>query len=342
MENNSSIYKYGNNIIWSLPCLFQYEMLFGAMQSLLDSLCFNRLNVNVYGSPMSAWSGGRSPIVKGKLEKDLIERVFNYVINIHHGIPTINFSRIDITKDELNNEYENWLLDFFIEHGARFIVSSDILKNYIKEKNPSSTVVASILKPIYRFQGFNIEQEPTIENETIYYNRLLKEYDIVVLRSEYAKNVLAKNPVLIDNISKVEVLINALCINNCPYAPSHYTFHAKCHKTQENINKRYDCYRDKYSYLEQYKSVPALSTVEINTLIKSGVKHLKLQGRGDNIPYIVHLYNLSSQIFNNDGANAIINHRFLYEKFKLELIRFNSLVDINKKWQFQNAFEEIE
>lgn len=341
MQNNSSIYKYGNEVIWSLPCLFQYEILFGAIQSLLDSLCFDRLKVNVYGAPMSAWSGGRAPVVKGKLEKDLIKRVFNYVINIHHGIPTINFSRIDITRDELNNEYENYLLDFFIEHGARFIVSSDILKDYIKKKSPSTIVVASILKPIYRFQGFNVEEDYTIENETNYYNKLLKEYDIVVLRSEYSKNILVKKPSLINDISRVEVLINALCINNCPYAPSHLSFNAKFHSTKENINKKYDCYRDKYSYIEQYNSVPALSTFEINTLINAGVKQLKLQGRGDNIPYLVHLYNLSSQIFNNDGANSIINHKFLYEKFKLESIRFNSLVDIDKKWQFEKANSEL-
>ncbi len=206
-KNNSTIYKYGNNITWSLPCLFQYEIIFGAIQSILENIGFDYLNANIFGSPATAWSGGRAPIVKDKIDKTTLKKLFKYIKNTYHGIPTFTFSKINITDDELHNDYENYLLDFGIEFGARFIVSSDKLKNYIKEKSPNTTVVASILKSIYRFQGKEKQEEPSIETETEYYNKLLKEYDFVVVRPEYSKFILTLHPELINDISRIEVYV---------------------------------------------------------------------------------------------------------------------------------------
>ena len=137
-----------------------------------------------------------------------------------------------ISPDEIKNTYENFLLDFFIDNDFKFIVSSDRLKDYIKNKNPKSIVVSSILKPIYEFQNPVKKYENNQEEETKFYNNLLKEYDSGVVRPEYSKTVLLQHPDLIDDISKIEVLINHICISNCPVAPLHYHFEHSKHSKE--------------------------------------------------------------------------------------------------------------
>ena len=336
----SSVYKYGNDVIWSLPCLFQYEVVFGAMQSTLSSLGFETLNANIFGSPATIWSSGRAPVVVDKLGKKQLKKIFAYIQKTHMGIPSFTFSRIDISKEDLKSEYENYLLDFAIEQGARFIVSSDRLKDYIKDKSPETVVVASILKPIYRYQGNTKLEEPTPESESEYYNKLLKEYDIVVARPEYTKDVLVYHPELIDDISKVEVLINQICTSNCPNAPTHYNILQKSH--EENIEKhKMYCYKSLYSPIQKYILNSAHTEEEVKLLIKYGVKHLKLQGRGEKVSLLKNTFFLGSQIFNFDGANNLFAIMLINEALKNEYNKFKAIVDPTGLWYFQNANEGL-
>lgn len=331
----SSIYKYGNDVVWSLPCLFQYETVFGYFQQTLDNLGMELLKANVYGSPATVWSGGRAPLVTSPLTTDKLNRLFNYVQGMYQGTPTFTFSRIDIEKDELKDEYANFLLDYALEHNARFIVSSDILRDYIKQKNPNAVVVGSILKSIYRFQGPGKIEEPTVEAETAWYNKLLKEYDIVVVRPEYSKNVLTKNPELIDDISRVEVLINQLCISNCPNAPLHGSVLAKLHKDPTKKDNKMFCYKHKYQFKQQYYMNSAHTYEDVKKLIDAGVKQLKLQGRGEPVPYFEHAVLLGSQIFNFDGPNIFM---LTLPNLVIEADRFYSIVDTEKQWYYKDAF----
>ena len=152
-EDVRNIYKYGTQIEWVLPCLFQYEVVFGAIQTALQKIGLPQLNADIFGAPATAWSGGRAPAIYKKLEKKQLEKVVKYVKTLHNGNPCVTFSKIDISPNEIKNSYENFLLDFFIDNDFKFIVSSDRLKDYIKDKNPKSIVASSVLKPIYKFQG---------------------------------------------------------------------------------------------------------------------------------------------------------------------------------------------
>lgn len=335
----SSVYKYGNDVIWSLPCLFQYEVVFGAIQSTLYDLGFDLLNANCFGSPATIWSSGRAPAVVDKLEKKQLKKVFNY-INKLNGVPSLTFSRIDISKEDLKSEYENYLLDFAIERGARFIVSSDRLRDYIKDKSSDAVVVASILKPIYKYQGETKEEEPTPESESEYYNKLLKEYDIVVVRPEYSKDVLVYQPELINDLSRIEVLINQICISNCPSAPTHYSILQFAH-TDDIRKKQMYCYKNLYSAPQKYQFNSAHTTKEVELMVKNGVKHLKLQGRGEGVPHLINTLLLASQIFNFDGANNLFAIMLANEGVKTEYNKFRAIVDPNGLWDFANATEGI-
>lgn len=336
IEQKNTLLKYSNNVIWSLPCLFQYEVILAAIQKSLQDLGMNLLNINAYGSPATVWSGGRAPIVKQELDIKILRKLFNYVYFDNSAVPTLTFSRIDITKDDLNDAYANYLLDFFIERGARFIVSSEILRDYIKNKNSNAVVVGSILKAIHRFQGVDKIEEPTVENESNYYNKLLKEYDIVVVRPEYSKSVLLKQPQLIDDISRIEVLINQLCYSNCPNAPLHDIINSKKH-IQDNQDNNFFCYKNRISLKQNYLLNSAHTQSEVCKLIENGVVHLKLQGRGESVPYIINMINLASQMFNFDGPNSILLNSVLRDKLIIEYSKFSSFIDTNGIWNFNSS-----
>lgn len=332
---SNAIYKYGKDIVWSLPCLFQYEPIFGFFQFSLSYMGLDLINANIFGSPATAWSGGRAPAIETRITREKLKKLFNY-IQERNGTPTFTFSRVDITKEDLKDEYANYLLDFGIEHGARFIVSSDILKDYIKNKSPKTEIVASVLKAIYRFQGSEKIEEPTPEAETKYYNKLLKEYDIVVVRPEYSKLVLTQNPELIDDISRIEVLINQTCIKNCPNAPLHNEIltaqHLGTHVQEEEL---FFCYKEKFQDAELYRYNVAHTYKEVSKLVKSGVKHLKLQGRGEPVPYYENAVHLAIEMFNLEGPNIfLLNPDNLTQSSKI----FYQEVDKERQWYYKDAF----
>lgn len=342
-EVKNNLLKYDSSVIWSLPCLFQYEVVLGAIQKSLEQLGTDMLNVNAFGSPATVWSGGRAPVVRSNpFNLQTLKKLYNYVYHENNAVPTLTFSRVDITKDDLKDKNANLLLDFFIERKARFIVSSDILRDYIKKKNDKAVVVASILKSIHRFQGVNKAEEPTIGNETNYYNKLLKEYDIVVVRPEYSQKTLLNKPDLIDDISRTEVLINQLCFSNCPNAPAHNIRNTVAHLDKNTDDSKIHCYKNAVSVKKLYINNSAHSQEEVQKLIKNGVRHIKLQGRGEHVSYLRTVINLISQMFNLDGANGILLQSLLIDELIKEYSKFQKFVDPEGLWRFNSNISGLQ
>lgn len=342
-EDVRNIYKYGTQIEWVLPCLFQYEVVFGAIQTALQKMGLPQLKADIFGAPATAWSGGRAPAIYKKLEKKQLEKVVKYVKTLHNGNPCVTFSKTDISPNEIKNSYENFLLDFFIDNDFKFIVSSDKLKDYIKDKNPKSIVASSVLKPIYKFQGDGKQNINNQEEETVFYNNLLKEYDIVIVRPEYSKTTLLKHSQFIDDISKIEVLINHLCISNCPVSAKHYDFEQTKHlnKCFNMQGSSFKCYKSNFPFIEHYKYVASHTKEEVDKLVDLGVRHLKIQGRGENIPYVTNMFNIANQIFNFDGYNSVLVF-LLMLSLKEEYQKFCTDKDWKKYWKFDGCHFELE
>ncbi len=70
------------------------------------------------------------------------------------------------------------------------------------------------------------------------------------------------------------------------------------------------------------------------------MKQFKLQGRGENVPYLINAINLATQIFNFDGSNHIIIERLVYA-LRIEYNKFCNFVDKDRQWSFQNATSGI-
>lgn len=325
MFNNNTIFKYNiPNLEWTLPCQFQYEPVFGAIQQSIIELGYEPLRANVFGSPATIWSGGRKPTIYGELSNKELEKRFEYITSMN-GIPTFTFTCTVVEKEHLEDKYANRILDIAFNFGARFIIFSDDLRDHIRKRNPNAHTVASVIKPICHFQGPNRIEDPVPEIETQFYNKLLKEYDTVVVRPEYSKSVLTKNPYVLDDLSRIEVMINQMCVSSCPNAPLHS-------KTLEKMRVRpgrmgeFICPKHKLPVNLQYLRNSSHTTKDVEILLNAGIRNLKLQGRGEPVPNFETIFALASQILRFDGPNNIFVTNLLNEKLNIEIEHFNKFI----------------
>lgn len=317
----SDIYKYGEDITWSLPLAFQYEAVWGTIFKMFKLHGIEIPQVNGFGCPSCAWTGGRAPAIRQKLPHQALQKLFEYMHEIKLT-PSFTFTCSQLTWNDLNDSYANYILDMALEVGAHFIIYDDRLRDHIKNKNAGAYCVASVVKPAFQFQGENRIEAPNAENETEFYNNLLKGYDLVVVRPEYSRTVMLENPDWIDDISRIEVLINQPCIPNCPRMPNHYR-HLESYRNGNSGNQNhFECAR------ATLKPEVALTTTVchdedmVNTLIEYGVRHLKLQGRGVGTPPLVLMHQLYTQIFKTTGASNLVYTMLGPEALDSELRQF--------------------
>ena len=320
------MFKYGKEITWSVPVLFQYEPVWMAIYKVFQEYGLDIPFVNAYGSPALAWTGGKCPAVSGEFDSNTLLKIYEYILSAK-AIPTLIFTYSKITKDDLNDRYANYFLDVALEVGAQFVVCSDLLKNYIREKKSDAYIISSLLKPIFEFQGKDKKQIPTIENETNYYNKLLKEYDRVVVRGEYSKNVLTKTPELIDDISRIEVLINSSCIPDCPQAPSHYTFLESMRKT--GGDPFFECV--KFKNLNDntcFKNTLFHSEETTKKLVDNGIKFLKIEGRCSNDIAQSLALQIFGRMFRQSGSNYLLIEELIHGAVDAEVMAFKKMLGI--------------
>ena len=325
--NTNQLFKYGENITWSLPVLFQYEPIWVAIFNMFQNYGITLPQINAFGSPTIAWTGGRAPAVSGEFSAKNILKIFNYIEKAN-ATPTLTFTYTGITKEDLKDRYANYFLDVALEAKAHFIICSDLLKNYIKEKDPNAYCVASVIKPALMFQGPDKMKDWSIEKETQLYNNLLKEYEMVVVRPEYSKGPLLENPDLIDDISRIEVLINQPCIQNCPRMPQHYRFLENMRLGQENRSGNFQCIKKTLPRNQVlFKNTLAHDEQTIKKLVEIGVQHLKIQGRGvENVAQSLALM-LMGQMFSPHGSGYLIIEEMMHGAIEKEIENFKTLLE---------------
>ncbi len=323
---SKSILKY-EGIQWSFPLFFECESVYATLYKSCKDFGIELPQAFMYGAPGTIWTGGRMSIARNRFDRGTLLRIMNYVYEAN-AVPTFTFSCTNIKEEDLEDQYANFVLDTALEANARFIVFSDLLKDYIKSKKSNATVVASVVKPYVEFQGPTRKQEMTVENETAYYNKLLKEYDIVVVRPEYSMGPLQENPNLLDDISRIEVLINQTCASNCERAYAHYKLIENSHREVNNeAAAHFECVRAHIPHSIGIKDSLIHSEEQIQNLINAGCKHLKVKGRGEYMYSMDALMLiLAGQMFNQDGPGYFIMRDCAGRRFRSELEYFNRTV----------------
>ena len=68
--------------------------------------------------------------------------------------------------------------------------------------------------------------------------------------------------------------------------------------------------------------------------MKAGVKQLKLQGRGEPVPYYEHALGLAIHMFNMEGPNIFMTN---INNMMRETDNFYAMVDPERQWYYPDA-----
>lgn len=312
-----SILRY-ENVEWSLPYLFGFDVQMFKIIKTLQALELP-YNFNSFGSLKSRWSGGRVSVISTE-DKDFVTRLFSHLID-NGVIPSLTFTRSNITEDDLKDPFCNYILDVANDLGCNIIISSNLLFEYIKKKYPSITCTASVIKPIFEFQTPQKIAEYNVEEEIIFYNKLLKEYNKVVVRPEFAKFYLPDFYKEIQDISKIEVLVNQSCKPNCPIATNHYKYYEKVELLKEHPNDLYfECYYEKNqsTILEKANNTLHFEIEEIDKLVDIGIQYLKLQGRAGSLKNDMPFLYFYNYVLKPGGKTLNFQYAFENDKENIE------------------------
>ena len=96
---------------------------------------------------------------------------------------------------------------------------------------------------------------------------------------------------LINDLTRIEILLNQTCLPNCPFAAKHYTAIEKAEYTDsEDFDVDFQCPRIEQSIQEKTKHNVMLSTDELDFMVNElKIRHLKLQGRDFNKKMVLFL-----------------------------------------------------
>ena len=241
--------------------------------------------VSFFGSfPFSLWNGGRL-IVNDQCDAEFVKRVVSSING--KGIPVrYTFTNPLIKEEDLDDAFCNYCMKVADNGMNEVLVFSPLLEEYIREKYPSFKIDSSTCKELRDVDQLNAELE--------------KDYRYVVL--DYNTN---NNWDLLENIhhkEKIEVLVNALCIPNCPRRGDHYKNIAINQKIMEQ-NKKLPKERQKkiVPWTCEYGDRNCIHTIQDYSTYVSpemiwekyvpmGINNFKIEGRTANIFSLVETY----------------------------------------------------
>lgn len=266
--------------------LFRFNMLFVKYFKSKPHYFRDGIKIGaIYGVfPVCLWNGGRT--ILGKCEERYMRQVVRTFEN--EGIPIrYTFTNPHITAPMLKDRHCNLMLEIAenpppgIKNGV--IVVSEILEKYIRRHYPAYEIISSTCKCI------------TDKNEL--QTELRKNYDMVVL--DYNFNNKFDLLSSLENKEKCELLVNAVCIPECPRRKEHYGLIGEdmirlveSQKTGEPLQLTENECPCKYRGLYEIKSQRTFITASDIWTIYSpmGFRNFKIEGRLDNIFNLLETY----------------------------------------------------
>ena len=240
---------------------------------------------SVYGAfPPSLWNGGRAAL--GAVD----ERTIREVLNTYNkdGIPCrFTFTNPVIKEEHLGDPFCNAVMRIADNGLNEVIVNSPLLEDYIRKNYPNYKITSSTCKQIRDFDELCAE--------------LGKDYKYVVLDYNFNNkfDILEKLP----HKEKCEILINAVCADNCPRRGEHYRFIGEFQR--ENCNPQmmesiksgwakipeWNCPHMKNTAFTRRKSANHLTVENLyNKYVPMGFTNFKIEGRGNNCVDLVEQY----------------------------------------------------
>ena len=258
-------------VYYHLPGLFEFYELYRAFLPLYRShreYFYDWCEIgSIYGAPQEClWGGGRVGFGDAS-PREVAALMDEYGISAR-----LTFSNSLLEEKHLSDKKCNKLLDLFERDGAvknGIIIHSDLLLNYIKERNPAYYFVSSTTKVLTDFNQFVDELNREDFKFVVPDFRLNKEFDKLDSLTDAQKN-------------KVEFLCNECCWYDC--------FDRKrCYEnvSRKNLDEDCDdhicvapesmrCYR--FSDAMTNPGFIGIEDIQ-NIYVKKGFSHFKIEGR---------------------------------------------------------------
>lgn len=234
--------------------------------------------------PTSLWNGGRISI-GDQCDAGFVQNVVKSINSL--GIPIrYTYTNPLLNQYDLEDEYCNFCMRVADNGMNEVLVVSPILEEYIREKYPSFKINSSTCKEIRDMDKLNEELE--------------KDYHLVVL--DYNLNNQFDLLKKIEKKDKCEILVNAICIPNCPRRGEHYRHMAEMERIALKNrklppDKQIPCqgwhceYLIKNTFYDTWKYPTYISPEAIwEKYVPMGYTNFKLEGRNTNIFSLIDQY----------------------------------------------------
>lgn len=162
---------------------------------------FNYVYDSIFGLK---WNGGRVCSPKDSIPLTSLISLIKQYNDLGVGF-NWSFTNLLLTKEDINDEYCNLLLEATNDSLNGVILTSSILKEHIKKNYPKLRIIYSVCN------GLKSIDE---------YKKALDENDLVVLHPDFNHNhsFLEQLP----DKKRIEVMVNDICSFGCPYRYEHY------------------------------------------------------------------------------------------------------------------------
>lgn len=234
--------------------------------------------------PMSLWNGGRAS------QNDQCDGEFvrNVIKNINaKGIPVrYTYTNMLLNHEDLKDPWCNFCMREADNGMNEVMIFSPILEQYIRETYPSYKLNSSTCKEIRDIDLVNEE--------------LKKDYDLVVL--DYNFNNRFDELQKIRDRGRCEILVNAVCIPNCPRRGKHYENIAKNQRIMLKNRKMpadkqipLDHWHCEYSgrnciyQIQDYNTYVSPEAIW-EKYVPMGFCNFKIEGRTDNLFSLIETY----------------------------------------------------
>ncbi|MCQ2789103.1 MAG: hypothetical protein MJ229_01870 [bacterium] len=270
-----SIIRYPD-VEWTLPLAGwadNYALSIVDALRLLDE----KIKLNIQGSYFSSLTSIGTKTKRINNQKNF-EKLLAAYINLNANL-RIDFST-PFTLLKIENDITNYLLVLGEDYQADFIISNNDAYDLIKREHKKLHCIASELIAVKKFQNPNNTENYDIEKEIDLYNELCEKYDAVILRPEFSKNYLLDNLDKFKNISKLEIIVNNPCLENCPQILDHLIAKQQFYENREKMYGNQYCYMEETEMplKERLKNNNIHNIELIDKLVAAGIKRINLCG----------------------------------------------------------------
>jgi hypothetical protein len=279
--------------VFTLPILFGSAM-YVDMISKIQKFAKSKYNLKLpidsfYGAPTnSLWNGGRPPYYNDSIVGNGTKQYYEN-IDAHKYLTYTNYCAGDYLDDPVSN-----LSLELLSKDDGVIITDERLHKYIRKTYPKLKTKASVVK---------VTREQPKKRTADYYNKLLDEYDYIILHPD--DNINLDLITQIKDLSRVEVLIDERCTRNCTVRDLHYDLNAQFNIPIED--------RDNSIMEQEVKLWTEYCPREKSIDLKNGKE--KLDILINTIDELQDLYDMGIHRFKTSGRGSTLNESFAIKRF---------------------------